>query len=89
MVRVRGVGALQDTRARRLASSRAQLAQTVPCRALKIVFIIAMPADVIHGMNEGRVAESGTHAELVALGGRYAASWRAQMREAEGGAGVV
>ena len=33
-------------------------------------------------MNEGRVAESGTHAELGALGGRYAASWRAQMREA-------
>jgi ATP-binding cassette subfamily B protein len=37
---------------------------------------------VIHVMHEGRVVESGTHAGLVALGGRYAASWRAQMREA-------
>jgi ABC-type multidrug transport system fused ATPase/permease subunit len=25
--------------------------------------------------------ESGTHAELVALGGAYATSWAAQMRE--------
>lgn len=51
-------------------------------------FTTAMQADVIHVMHEGRVAESGTHAELVALGGRYAASWRSQMREA-GDAGVV
>ena len=48
----------------------------------------AMQADIIHVMDAGRVVESGTHAELVALGGRYAASWRAQMREA-GSAGVV
>ena len=45
-------------------------------------FTTAMQADIIHVMHEGRVVESGTHAELVALGGRYAASWRAQMREA-------
>jgi len=51
-------------------------------------FTTAMQADIIHVMHEGRVVESGTHAELVALGGRYAASWRSQMREA-GGAGVV
>lgn len=44
-------------------------------------FTTAMQADVIHVMHEGRVVESGTHAELVALGGRYAASWRLQMRE--------
>jgi ATP-binding cassette subfamily B protein len=45
-------------------------------------FTTAMQADVIHVMDAGRVVETGTHAELVALGGRYAASWRAQMREA-------
>ena len=51
-------------------------------------FTTAMQADVIHVMHAGRVVESGTHAELVAQGGRYAASWRLQMREA-GSAGVV
>lgn len=45
-------------------------------------FTTAMQADIIHVMVDGRVIESGNHAELVALGGRYAASWRAQMREA-------
>lgn len=45
-------------------------------------FTTAMQADVIHVLHAGRVVESGTHAELVALGDRYAASWRAQMREA-------
>lgn len=45
-------------------------------------FTTAMQADVIHVMVDGRIVESGTHGELVALGGRYAASWRSQMREA-------
>lgn len=44
-------------------------------------FTTAMQADIIHVMADGRVVESGSHAELVAQGGRYAASWRAQMRE--------
>jgi ABC-type multidrug transport system fused ATPase/permease subunit len=39
-------------------------------------------------MHKGRVVESGTHAALVALGGRYAASWRLQMREV-GAAGLM
>jgi len=45
-------------------------------------FTTAMQADIIHVMHEGCVVESGAHAELVALGGRYAASWQQQMREA-------
>lgn len=44
-------------------------------------FTTAMHADVIHVLDKGRVVESGTHAELVALGGSYARSWAAQMRE--------
>ena len=46
-------------------------------------FTTAMHADIIHVMDEGRIIESGTHTCLVAAGGRYAASWRAQMREVE------
>jgi ATP-binding cassette subfamily B protein len=46
-------------------------------------FTTAMRADVIHVMHSGKLVESGTHAELLAHGGRYAASWRAQMRHAE------
>ncbi|MEZ4708519.1 MAG: ABC transporter ATP-binding protein [Caldilineaceae bacterium] len=47
-------------------------------------FTTAMYADVIHVMDEGRVIEAGSHAELLALGGRYAQSWRAQMQSAHG-----
>jgi ATP-binding cassette subfamily B protein len=45
-------------------------------------FTTAMRADVIHVVDAGRVVESGTHAELVAQGGRYAKSWRAQVEAA-------
>jgi ATP-binding cassette subfamily B protein len=44
-------------------------------------FTSAMYADIIHVLDKGRVVESGTHTELVALGGTYASSWVAQMRE--------
>ncbi len=44
-------------------------------------FTTAMQADVIHVMDEGRIVESGTHAELIARDSRYAQSWRAQMRD--------
>jgi len=44
-------------------------------------FTTAMHADAIHVMEQGRVVESGRHAELVAAGGTYACSWAAQMRE--------
>ena len=38
----------------------------------------AMQADVIHVINDGRVAETGSHEELLAWGGRYAQSWSMQ-----------
>jgi ATP-binding cassette subfamily B protein len=42
-------------------------------------------ADRIHVMDAGRITESGTHDELVARGGRYAALWSVQTGEiAEG-----
>jgi len=44
-------------------------------------FTTAMHADIIHVLDKGRVVESGTHSELVAVGGAYASSWAAQMRE--------
>jgi len=45
-------------------------------------FTTAMQADVIHVMDHGKIIESGTHAELLEQRGKYAQSWRAQMREA-------
>ena len=48
-------------------------------------FTTALHADVIHVMGQGRILESGSHAELLALGGRYAQSWAQQWREAEAG----
>lgn len=48
-------------------------------------FTTAMRADVIHVMDAGQIVESGTHAELLAIGGRYAQSWRAQAREQSSG----
>lgn len=45
-------------------------------------FTVAMQADVIHVLDQGRVVESGSHRELVARGGRYARSWDEQTRRA-------
>jgi ATP-binding cassette, subfamily B, bacterial len=42
-------------------------------------FTLAMRADIIHVMRSGRIVESGNHEELLAQGGLYAESWKAQM----------
>ncbi|RMF00575.1 MAG: ABC transporter ATP-binding protein [Chloroflexi bacterium] len=44
-------------------------------------FTIAKDADLIFVMDRGQVVEAGNHAELMALDGLYAESWRAQTGE--------
>jgi ATP-binding cassette subfamily B protein len=60
-------------RFRRLAAGRTVLLITHR-------FTSAMYADVIHVLVDGQVAESGSHEQLIAAGGRYAESWRRQRR---------
>jgi ATP-binding cassette subfamily B protein len=43
-------------------------------------FTTAMRADVIHVLSDGGIVESGSHEQLLALGGLYAQSWREQTR---------
>jgi ATP-binding cassette subfamily B protein len=44
-------------------------------------FTTAMRADMIHVMDRGQIIESGTHRELLQQDGRYAQSWRSQIKE--------
>ncbi|HEX6255275.1 MAG TPA: hypothetical protein VFZ70_05635 [Euzebyales bacterium] len=44
-------------------------------------------ADRIHVLDAGRIAEAGTHDELLARDGRYAALWRVQTGAAARDAG--
>jgi ATP-binding cassette subfamily B protein len=42
-------------------------------------FTTAKHADIIHVMKEGKIIESGSHQELIALNGLYAKSWEKQV----------
>lgn len=64
------------SRFRRLAEGRTAILVTHR-------FTTAMQADVIHVMSAGRIIESGTHRELLDYNGKYALSWRKQMRLAK------
>lgn len=46
-------------------------------------FTIAMRADIIHVMDEGKIIESGSHGELVNDAGFYATSWKTQILAAK------
>lgn len=46
-------------------------------------------AEQILVLHEGRIAERGTHDELIALGGHYAALWQQQARDASRALGEV
>lgn len=43
-------------------------------------FTIAMRADLIFVIDKGQIAESGTHDELLEIGGLYAMSWKEQIQ---------
>lgn len=43
-------------------------------------FTIAMRADIIHVIDQGKIIESGNHNQLITADGFYARSWKAQMQ---------
>jgi ATP-binding cassette subfamily B protein len=44
-------------------------------------FTTAMQADQIYVMDCGKIVESGTHQQLLSVGGLYAQSWKQQMKD--------
>ncbi|MFL5345239.1 MAG: ABC transporter ATP-binding protein [Hyalangium sp.] len=68
---------------------QAALAEVLPGRTALVIahrLSTVTGADVIHVVEAGRIVESGTHAELLRAGGRYAALWSLQTAGAERGA---
>ncbi|MBY6153306.1 ABC transporter ATP-binding protein/permease [Vannielia litorea] len=61
------------------ALARAAVGRTVLTIAHRLSTVAG--ADEIIVLDAGEVAERGTHAELLALGGKYAALWTQQLRE--------
>ncbi|MFY2557320.1 ABC transporter ATP-binding protein [Corallococcus terminator] len=60
---------------------QAALAAVLPGRTALVIahrLSTVVNADVLHVMEAGRAVESGSHAELLQKGGRYAALWRMQ-----------
>ena len=47
-------------------------------------FTIAMRADIIVVIDNGKIIESGSHSELIAADGFYAESWKTQMKASKG-----
>ncbi|RYZ46576.1 MAG: ATP-binding cassette domain-containing protein, partial [Myxococcaceae bacterium] len=60
---------------------QAALAKVLPGRTALVIahrLTTVTSADVIHVVEAGRIVESGSHAQLLQLEGRYAAMWRLQ-----------
>jgi len=69
----------QSERAIQVELERIQVGRTTLVIAHRLSTV--MSADQILVMDSGHIVERGTHAQLLALGGRYAQMWQLQQRE--------